>query len=94
MQQGDIPAEWHPLIAILDERSAAARPVAARINDLFAAGKMEVSLFSLLGSYIHMMVNRIVISEARIHEAVIYDFLCRCYKSRSYLQSGDLCNRI
>jgi len=94
MQHGDIPAEWNPLIAILDERSAAVRPVAARINDLFAAGKMEISLFSLLGSYIHMMVNRIVISEARIHEAVIYDFLCRCYKSRSYLQSGDLCNRI
>jgi thiopeptide-type bacteriocin biosynthesis protein len=90
---GVLPANWYPLTNILAENATRCRLVAGEINALSAAGKMEIPLFSLLGSYIHMLINRIATSEARIHELVIYDFLCRCYKARSYSQSNDLCNR-
>ena len=77
----ELPAEWRSLVEALDERSRELVPIVDRISDLYAAGKMELSLFSLLGSYIHMMLNRIVTSEPRVHELVIYDFLARHYKT-------------
>ncbi|MBS1605449.1 MAG: lantibiotic dehydratase, partial [Bacteroidetes bacterium] len=87
MQAGEpLTDQWHPLVSILAERSAAMQPIAARINALLSEGRLEVTLTSLLGSYIHMMVNRIVTSDSRLHELVIYDFLCRTYVTRSYIE--------
>lgn len=34
-----------------------------------------------ISSYIHMMMNRLFRSKNRVHELLIYDFLCRYYKS-------------
>jgi hypothetical protein len=42
---------------------------------------MEPSFTELLASYIHMMLNRIMTDQPRMHELVIYDFLARYYKS-------------
>lgn len=39
----------------------------------------------LLPSYIHMLVNRLISVEARLHEMVIYDFLHRHYTSQKVL---------
>jgi len=89
---GPLDGRWYPLVSILKERSAQMQPIAERIVALAAEGKIEVSLTSLLGSYIHMMVNRIVTSDSRLHELVIYDFLCRNYVTRSYIEKSDLCN--
>jgi thiopeptide-type bacteriocin biosynthesis protein len=34
-----------------------------------------------IGSYIHMNLNRLFLSEPRLHELVLYDFLCTWYRS-------------
>jgi thiopeptide-type bacteriocin biosynthesis protein len=78
----DLAAEWEPLMAILAEKSRSIRQVAAEILALFAGNRQEVPLRELLGSYIHMMLNRIIPTDARAHELVIYDFMARYYKSR------------
>lgn len=41
-------------------------------------GKKE-DLFHLLSSYAHMYINRLFISEQRLHELVTYHFLCKLY---------------
>ncbi len=45
------------------------------------AGESNLSLDNLLSSYIHMFLNRFMRSKQRMHELVIYDFLCRYYRS-------------
>ena len=41
----------------------------------------EVSLDQLVGSYIHMHINRLISADQRLHELIVYDFLARYYKS-------------
>lgn len=41
----------------------------------------SIHLNSLLSSYVHMMMNRLFISQNRIYELVLYDFLKRYYTS-------------
>ena len=45
--------------------------------------KLEVTLDALVSSYIHMHINRLVSTEQRLHELMIYDFLTRHYESKS-----------
>ncbi len=45
-------------------------------------GRLEVPLTELLGSYVHMLLNRVLPTEARLHELVLYDFLFRHYQAR------------
>jgi len=42
---------------------------------------LEVSLKSLLSSYIHMLINRAFRSQQRFYELIIYDFLYKKYNS-------------
>jgi len=78
----ELPAEWQPLIGILKEKSRLLGPVVARIGMLSADEQHGPSVREMLGSYSHMMLNRIITTEARTHELVIYDFLVRYYKSQ------------
>jgi thiopeptide-type bacteriocin biosynthesis protein len=77
-----LPTKWQHLIKILEERSDHIRPITARIGSWFNTGSDRGFFFSLLGSYIHMMLNRIIAAEPRAHELVIYDFLVRYYKTQ------------
>jgi len=43
--------------------------------------RKDISIESLVGSYIHMMLNRLFRSKNRKHELVLYDFMRRYYKS-------------
>ena len=56
---------------------AAVQPLLA----LEAAGELEVPLDELLASYAHMLLNRLLPAEARLHELVLYDFLHRHYQA-------------
>ena len=47
-----------------------------------AQGQLEVALPALLGSYVHMLVNRAVSNRPRLHELLVYDFMARYYKGR------------
>ena len=73
--------ELHTLINILRERSAAMMQLAAEILYLQETGRLQVPLANLLASYLHMMINRIALADARKQEMVMYDFLARHYQS-------------
>lgn len=76
----DETSELKPLLDILKLKQELIKPVALEILEAVKNKLVDVSLTELLGSYIHMLVNRIISSKARLHEMVIYDFLNRHYK--------------
>lgn len=51
------------------------------IKDYTKSEESNLSLDNLLGSYIHMFLNRFMRSKQRAHELVIYDFLSQHYHS-------------
>ncbi|NVO85879.1 lantibiotic dehydratase [Hymenobacter terrestris] len=57
------------------------RAVAEAIQQQVRTYPDEVSLAALLSSYIHMLLNRLIPADARLHELVLYDFLYRHYDS-------------
>ncbi|MFL1896012.1 thiopeptide-type bacteriocin biosynthesis protein [Aquimarina sp. 2-A2] len=52
-----------------------------------SSGELETSIDHLLGSYIHMHVNRAFRSQQRFYELVCYDFLFKHYKAKSFRKS-------
>ena len=60
--------------------------LAASIREGVAANPATVKLKHLLSSYLHMLLNRLVPADARLHELVLYDFLARHYQSVQHLQ--------
>ncbi|SET29001.1 lantibiotic dehydratase [Hymenobacter actinosclerus] len=47
---------------------------------------LGVNKEQLLGSYLHMLLNRLIPAQARLHELLVYDFLHRYYKSRQAIR--------
>lgn len=56
--------------------------VARQLLTHHAQGQLEVPLNSMLGSCVHMLVNRAVSTQSRLHELLLYDFLARYYQGR------------
>jgi thiopeptide-type bacteriocin biosynthesis protein len=78
-------APEHPLagsLAALDRRSAKLAPLVAQLRALESEGKLTAPVESLVTSYLHMFVNRLIRSDARAHELVLYDLLHRLTVSR------------
>ncbi|MEY8758519.1 thiopeptide-type bacteriocin biosynthesis protein [Chryseobacterium tongliaoense] len=50
------------------------------ITALQKKNALEIDIYHLISSYIHMSVNRLFISNNRLHELTLYDFLWRHYK--------------
>jgi thiopeptide-type bacteriocin biosynthesis protein len=48
---------------------------------------LEISLQSFFQSIFHMNINRLFVSDQRLFEMVIYDYLLRYYKSVMYFQA-------
>lgn len=66
----------------IDKRSEELRTVISQVQYKLGKQKfIDVSLESLLSSYIHMTLNRLFRSKNRQHEMVLYDFMNRYYKS-------------
>lgn len=65
--------------AILRERSRAIASPAAALRALEREGRLTVPLQNVAISAMHMFVNRLLHSDARVHELVLYDFLERLY---------------
>ncbi|HEY0174781.1 MAG TPA: lantibiotic dehydratase, partial [Pedobacter sp.] len=72
------------LVAIrtLFERTKYMFPFVYELNHMDKQEILEVSMSTLLISLIHMVINRIITSQPRVHEMIIYDFMSRSYKSR------------
>ncbi len=73
--------DYAPLVEILEKRKLVLDPVASEILELNQNGGLEMPLEDLLGSYIHMLMNRLFKSKNRLNEMVCYDFLYRFYKT-------------
>ena len=73
---GDPDHDYAPALTALARRSAAILPVAAELRAL------GLPLDTLLPSYVHMHVNRMIRSAPRAHELVLYDLLRRHYDSQ------------
>jgi thiopeptide-type bacteriocin biosynthesis protein len=67
--------------AALAERSKKSAPHAAVLAAAQRDGKLAPSLSSIAGSLVHMHANRMLRSEQRAHELVLYDSLLRLYES-------------
>jgi thiopeptide-type bacteriocin biosynthesis protein len=82
LRGGDAPDEyWQKLLKLLAERTRHNRTIAEEIKKALVAPGGKLELNDLLGSYVHMLVNRLFRTRQRAHELVLYDFLLRYYKS-------------
>lgn len=73
--------EYQPILDILVEYRNKIDPIAERILSHKDLGTLQIELNDLLGSFIHMSMNRVFNSKNRLHEMVCYDFLYRYYRS-------------
>ena len=69
-------------MVILRHRTQQIRPLFLELEQLQAAGRLTTPLEEMLGSFIHLSVNRLLSSAQRAQEMVIYHFLARLYESR------------
>ena len=80
-RQVDGQEPWRDLLPPLQKRRAGLQPITEKLRQLEASGQLEVPLHELLYSYVHMLVNRVVPSDPRKHELVLYDLLFAYYRS-------------
>lgn len=84
-------AAGHPLapgFAVLDERSRRLAPIASELRARERAGRLAFGVGDLALSFVHMFTNRLLRSEGRAHEVVLYDFLYRLHRSRAARGGG------
>ncbi|MEM1337012.1 MAG: thiopeptide-type bacteriocin biosynthesis protein [Bacteroidota bacterium] len=86
----DTNPDYEPILSNLSEKNQAIRPLTERISILIKERKPGLVLDDLLGSYTHMLLNRLFKSQNRLNEMVCYDFLFRYYRTLSALQSKTL----
>ncbi len=73
--------EMLPLFELLNTKSELSQKAIAGILNAKTKNELNIPLDNLLGSLIHMMLNRLFRSKQRLHEMVLYGFLFRYYKS-------------
>lgn len=81
-RENDSKSEMRPLLNLLHQKSENIEPISRNIFLLKKNKKLVKPLDDLIGSYIHMLMNRLFKSKQRLHEMVIYDFLYKYYKSK------------
>lgn len=67
---------------VLAARSQYLAPLFTGLREKAAAGRVTAPLDALAGSYAHLFANRLLRSDARAHEMVLYDFLLQLHRSR------------
>ncbi|MGY3091481.1 thiopeptide-type bacteriocin biosynthesis protein [Hymenobacter sp. UYAg731] len=81
LDEAEAAATGQPFALLAYHRSPAVQALAQRVLALHLRQELEVDLDELLGSYIHMLLNRLISAQPRLHELVLYDFLHRHYRS-------------
>ncbi len=82
----DRASELWPGLAALRHRSKQLAPVWRRLRRRADDGRLATPLDELFGSVAHIHVNRLIRSNQRAHELVLFDFLTRLYRSRKARQ--------
>lgn len=77
---------------ILNNKNEQSRILAKKILNFAKRGTLQVSLNSLVSSYIHMFINRSFRTKQRFYELVIYCFLKNYYKSCVFIQKNKTLN--
>jgi len=78
----DNDSEMAPIYELLQIRKQKTLPIVLEIKNLEKNNNLEVSVDQQINSYLHMMINRLFKSKQRLHELVLYDFLCQYYTSQ------------
>tara|TARA_R110000765_G_scaffold159523_1_gene263349 strand:- start:2475 stop:3362 length:888 start_codon:yes stop_codon:yes gene_type:complete len=73
--------DYEPILAILENKKKLLQRIAIKILEIKNERRLELSLDQLMGSYIHMLMNRLFKSKNRLNEMVCYDFLYRYYRT-------------
>lgn len=73
---------WRAGHDILARRGARLRPFAEQLQEAEREGRLSLPLTGLAESFLHMHVNRLLASDQRPQELILYDFLARLYRSR------------
>ncbi|GAA4275168.1 thiopeptide-type bacteriocin biosynthesis protein [Aquimarina gracilis] len=68
--------DYAPILDVLDQKSENGKAEVNSILSIMNANEID----RLMGSYIHMLMNRLFRSKNRLHEMVLYDLLYRTYK--------------
>ncbi|MCK5168801.1 MAG: thiopeptide-type bacteriocin biosynthesis protein [Bacteroidales bacterium] len=80
-KESDTQSDMNPLFELLKQKSLRIKHITKEILSIEKENMLLRPLDDLMGSYIHMLMNRMFKSKQRVHEMVIYDFLYRYYKS-------------
>lgn len=85
----DLENEIEEAVAFFDYRSEQSRDA---VNTIKSKIESSEELFEKLASYVHMLMNRIFISQQRKYELMIYHFLEKYYTSQKAIKSKSTKN--
>lgn len=77
----DLESELWFMKELIEKRKRQSNEICKILFELNNINLLGLNYDSLIGSYIHMLCNRLFLVNARMHEMVLYDFLFRHYKS-------------
>ncbi len=78
---GDPTGDLAAPLAVLHERSTRLAPWVHELRGRERAGQLTQTVAELAWSFVHMFTNRMLRSAALAQELVLYDWLCRAYRS-------------
>ncbi|WP_426749390.1 lantibiotic dehydratase [Myxococcus sp. Y35] len=73
---------WRAGLDAFAQRDLRLRPIAEQLQAADQAGRLAVPLAMLAEGFLHMHVNRLLVSDHRAQELILYDFLTRLYRSQ------------
>lgn len=79
-REKDVESDYYPIIGLIGQRSAANKPTIEKLHAMKAGGHLQKGLNDLLGSLLHMNLDRLFMGRNRTNEFIVYDLLHRHYK--------------
>jgi thiopeptide-type bacteriocin biosynthesis protein len=79
--ENEVISQFSEIPILLREKAVHIKPIVDEILNCHHQKQLHVSVYNLLSSHIHMLLNRLIPANQRLHELLIYDFLFRHYKS-------------
>ncbi len=79
--ENEVISQFSEMPILLREKAVHIKPIVNEILNCHHQKQLHISLSNLLSSHIHMLLNRLIPANQRLHELLIYDFLFRHYKS-------------
>ncbi len=73
--------DYEPILTVLEKKKRQLSPTIQSILLLKKENRLSLELNNFMGSYIHMLMNRLFKSKNRLNEMVCYDFLYRYYRT-------------